>query len=140
MPQEKRIPVWEPNREPSTSHRSRPVENPVNSHYPEPKRRYQEPDFKEERRYDEERPPHFQNKFEKYPNNRYDNYNRFENQGYDNRWKEDNYVPGRRRPYGHRGGYRGHGFRHPDYHNPSQDYDRDSQDPNSRSKVKLVDY
>lgn len=145
-----RIPVWEPNREPaSTSQRPRPSEYGENSYYPDTRRRYQEPEAKEDRRNDEERSQHYSNRYEKYPNreqgqgSRYDSYNRYENQNYDGRWKEESYIPGRRRPYGHRGGYKGHGFRHGEHSHgssPSQDYDREAAEAYARSKVKLVDY
>ncbi|KAH9642205.1 hypothetical protein HF086_005535 [Spodoptera exigua] len=148
-----RIPVWETNRDfASTSQRPRsdysmnkPREYGENSYYSD-RRRYQDQESKDDRRNDEDRSQYYSNRYDKYPSReqgqgRYDNYNRYENHSYEGRWKEDGYNTGRRRPYGHRGGYRGHGFRHNEHSSsPSQDHDRDTAEGYSKNKVKLVDY
>lgn len=136
-----RIPVWEADREAaSTSQRPRPDYGDTS--YPEPRRRYVEPDFKDERRNDDDRYP----RHDKYPAResqgpRYD-FNRYEPPSYETKWKEETFPPGRKRPYGNRGGYKGQGYRHDEHAQPSptQDYDKDAADAYARSKVKLVDY
>ncbi|KAJ2951824.1 hypothetical protein O0L34_g13987 [Tuta absoluta] len=169
-PAEKRIPVWETSRQsPPRAPKHPPLPpDPDHSHYD--KRKYQNDGYQNQKYQDghhEGNGQSYQNRFDRYPNRnfeRHDNYNRpdynnYENrwedkrfsQGPDNRWEDKRFSQGPRRPYGHRGGYRGHGNRGgqggshhygegpsgPSWHNRDEE---NSSSGDNNSRVKLVDY
>lgn len=128
-PEEKRVPVWETSKDNTSQRLSRPInEHGENSNYSETRRRHQDTQSKGDRRDFDERPHSYPSRIEN---------QKFEGQGYDNRWRENNYHSAARRPYGYRGGYKSHGFRHSDRKSPLHEHHSDTD---SKNKIKLVDY
>ncbi|XP_013191530.1 CLK4-associating serine/arginine rich protein [Amyelois transitella] len=136
-PSPKPIPVWETNRTFATVPYKK-SDTSENSSYSNPRRRQAEGEYNENRT-DYNRPNYNPNRFERYPNSRDfnsrqgDNFNRYEHDG---RW--DQGYSNRRRPYGHRGGYRG--MRHGEGHSSEYRHHDYREESDEQPKIKLVDY
>lgn len=137
--------MWETDRQSPPPSRPKYSEFGESSHYQENQRRFRDnPENYQEDKTQDDYP-----RYDKYSNRnepRNYEYNRHDYpQGYDNRWEQDKSFP-RRRPYGHRGGYRNQSSRPGDNYGDGPSWQqRDSQDDRDsdgypKNRVKLVDY
>ncbi|XP_026493997.2 CLK4-associating serine/arginine rich protein [Vanessa tameamea] len=154
-PEEKRIPVWETDKDLSPlPYRSKQSETGESSYYSNSRRRYgdsTEEYTRDDRRNDDRDPNYYQNRHDRYQNSEYgrnyennENYNRHDN--YESRFEHDRHQgPSWRRPYSQGGGNRTRSVRNSEHSyggGPSSRHrDEESEgSSNNRGKVKLVDY
>ncbi|XP_050343995.1 CLK4-associating serine/arginine rich protein isoform X2 [Nymphalis io] len=154
-PEEKRIPVWETDKDPPPlPFRSKYSEIGESSYYSNSRRRYAdntEEFTRDDRRNDDREPNYYQNRHDRYQNSEYgrnyenhENYNRRDS--YDSRFEHDRHQgPSWRRPYSQGGGSKTRHVRNSEQSyggGPSSRHRDDESEGSSsnRSKVKLVDY